>query len=364
MLMLAEMGFSVYLGTEIEKTECVIRKAEKAGAKYVFTSLNISEEKEEKDKKLAHIADICRERNLNLIVDINRATKDIIDMKLENIYFRIDDGLSKEEILKICKLHKIVLNASTVTSEELEFYKRNGADFSKILSLHNFYPKKFTGISRKYLREQNMKYKEYGIKTMAFVPGDELRGPIYEGLPTVEEHRDRRFLTSCLDLITLHTDIVLIGDIDVCDEKWDEMGYLSRGVIPLRNTDNILTGEIFYDRQDSSEYVVRFAVTGIGETRRKFSEYMLKKLEESGITYEILEKSHEKSKNSIRKGDILLSNKKYLRYEGEVEIALQNLGEDKKRYIISKVVKEDIELLDYISIMKKCIFVKKVKNKI
>ena len=30
MLMLAEMGFSVYLGTEIEKTECVIRKAEKA----------------------------------------------------------------------------------------------------------------------------------------------------------------------------------------------------------------------------------------------------------------------------------------------------------------------------------------------
>ncbi len=362
--MLAETGFSVYLGTEIEKTECIISKAEKAGAKYVFTSLNISEEKEEKYKKLAHIADICRERKLNLIVDINRTTKGIVDMNLENIYFRIDDGLSKEEVLKICRLHKIVLNASTVTSEELEFYKRNGADFSKILSLHNFYPKKFTGISRTYLKEQNMKYRQYGIKTMAFVPGDELRGPVYEGLPTVEEHRDRRFLSSCLDLISLDTDIVLIGDIDVCDEKWDEMGYLSRGVIPLRNTDDILTDEIFSDRQDSSEYVVRFAVTGIGETRRKFSEYILKKLKESGITYEILEKNHKRSRGSIRKGDILLSNRKYLRYEGEIEIALQNLGEDNKRDVISRVIKEDIELLDYIRIMKKCIFVKKVKKKI
>ena len=362
-MILAEMGFSVYLGTEIEKTECVIRKAEKAGAKYVFTSLNIAEEKAEKDRRLAHIADICRERNLNLIVDINKTTKGIIDMKLENIYFRIDDGLSKEEILKICRVHKIVLNASTVTFEELEFYKKNGADFSKILSLHNFYPKKFTGISRKYLKEQNMKYREYGIKTMAFVPGDQLRGPVYEGLPTVEEHRGMRFLSSCLDLISLYTDIVLVGDIDVCNEKWDEMGYLSRGIIPLRNTDDILTGEVFSDRRDSSEYVVRFTVTGLGDTRRKFSEHILKKLEKSGITYEILKKSHEKTKASIKRGDILLSNREYLRYEGEIEIALQNLGEDKKRYIISRVIKEDIELLDYISIMKKCIFVKKNKEK-
>ena len=47
-------GFSVYLGTEIEKTAGIIKKAEKAGAEYVFTSLNISEEKTDKEKKSYH----------------------------------------------------------------------------------------------------------------------------------------------------------------------------------------------------------------------------------------------------------------------------------------------------------------------
>jgi outer surface protein len=46
-----------------------------------------------------------------------------------------------------------------------------------------------------------------------------------------------------------------------------------------------------------------------------------------------------------------------LRYEGELEIALKNLGTDEKRSIVSKIVEKDIELLDYISIVKKFEFI-------
>ncbi len=356
--MLIETGFSVYLGTPKKKTEEIIKKAENAGAKYVFTSLNIQEEKVEKKKKLLHIIDICKEKSLNLIVDINQTTKDILDQNLENVYFRIDDGISREEILKMSRDCKIVLNASTVTVEDLDYFKEKGADFSNILSLHNFYPKRFTGISRGYLKEQNLKYRKYGIRTMGFVPGDDLRGPLYEGLPTVEEHRNKRFLTSCLDLISLHTDIVLIGDVDVCDKKWEELGYLGKGIIPLRNRDEILTGEVFSDRWDSSEYVIRFMVSEIGGTRKEFFQYIIERLGESGLVYEKLEKEYGAENKLIKRGDILLSNRKYLRYEGEVEIALKDLGNDEKRCIISKVIKEDIELLDYVNILKKCIFIK------
>ena len=66
---------------------------------------------------------------------------------------------------------------------------------------------------------------------MAFVKGDELRGPVYEGLPTVEEHRNMRLLTSCLDLLALSTDVILIGDVDLSDENWKEFGYFSKGII-------------------------------------------------------------------------------------------------------------------------------------
>ena len=191
---------------------------------------------------------------------------------------------------------------------------------------------------------------------MAFVKGDELRKPIYEGLPTVEEHRKMRFLKSCFDLLSLNTDIILIGDIDLSCEHWKEFGYLNKGVIPLRNSCGILTDRIFQDRTDSSEYVVRAVSDGnIGETRKKFCEYITKELAKYKIDIEKIS-----TENPIKRGDILVSNSKYMRYEGELEIALKNLGTDEKRCTISKVIEEDIELLDYINILKKFEFLKNI----
>ena len=188
---------------------------------------------------------------------------------------------------------------------------------------------------------------------MAFVKGDELRGPVYEGLPTVEEHRNMRFLTSCLDLLALNTDVILIGDVDLSDENWKEFGYFSKGIIPLKNEHNILTDKVFQDRRDSSEYVVRAAAGGnLGETRKDFCEYIRKELAEDNIDIEKIS-----SDIPIKKGDVLVSNSKYLRYEGELEIALKNLDTDQKRCIVSKITEEDMELLDYINIVKKFEFI-------
>ena len=348
-----ETGFSVYLSTGKEKNEKIIEKAVKAGVKYVFTSLNISEEKVNKQSELEKIIRLCTEQNLNLIVDINSTTKDIANLNSENVYLRIDDGFTVDEILNLSEKNKIVLNASTVTEEELEYMKLRNAKFFNMLSLHNFYPKRFTGISKKYLLEQNLKYKKYGIGTMAFVKGDELRGPVYEGLPTVEEHRNIRFLTSCLDLLSLSTDVILVGDINLSDENWNEFGYFSKGIIPLKNEHDILTDKVFQDRRDSSEYVVRATAGGnIGETRKNFCEYVRKEL--TGYSIDIEKIS---SVIPIKKGDIIISNSKYLRYEGELEIALKNLGTDEKRCIVSKIIEKDMELLDYVNIVKKFEFI-------
>ena len=49
---------------------------------------------------------------------------------------------------------------------------------------------------------------------MAFIPGDgEKRGPLYEGLPTLEKHRNMRPLEAYLELVQeCDVDKVLIGD--------------------------------------------------------------------------------------------------------------------------------------------------------
>lgn len=48
-----------------------------------------------------------------------------------------------------------------------------------------------TGISRQFFRKQTQMFKQYGLKVQAFFAGNEnLRGPLHEGLPTLEYQRN------------------------------------------------------------------------------------------------------------------------------------------------------------------------------
>ena len=337
-------GISLYLSTDIQKNIEVINKASMSGVKFAFTSLNILEENNiDKSDRLYKLIELCSSNDINLIVDINEYTNSNIFSNLKNVYLRLDDGYSLDEI---SKKNMIVLNASTITKNDLKYLKNKGIDFNNVLALHNYYPKKYTGIGEKYFLEQNEKYNEFGIKTMAFVAGDLKRGPVFEGLPTLENTREKRFVTSVLKLISLKTDIVLVGDIDLSDKNWEYFKYIAKGIVPIRIIDNILNDTVFENRIDYSEYLIRSKIPkSIGKTRKEFKEYIQKNL-----------KDIKKENGEIKKGDILLSNEKYLRYEGELEIALKNLGLDEKRDIVSRVYDEDIELLDYISIITKFIF--------
>ena len=340
-------GISLYLSTDIQKNIEVINKASMSGVKFAFTSLNILEENNiDKSDRLYKLIELCSSNDINLIVDINEYTNSSIFSNLKNVYLRIDDGYSLDEIYELSKKNMIVLNASTITKNDLKYLKNKGIDFNNVLALHNYYPKKYTGIGEKYFLEQNEKYNEFGIKTMAFVAGDLKRGPVFEGLPTLENTREKRFVSSVLKLISLKTDIVLVGDIDLSDKNWEYFKYISKGIVPIRIIDNILNDTVFENRIDYSEYLIRSKIPkNIGKTRKEFKEYIQKNL-----------KDVKKENGEIKKGDILLSNEKYLRYEGELEIALKNLGLDEKRDIVSRVYDEDIELLDYISIITKFIF--------
>lgn len=134
---------------------------------------------------------------------------------------------------------------------------------------------------------------------------------------------------------------MLIGDIDLLDENWEQLAYLSKGIIPISIERKVLTDIVFEDRKDSSDYVIRNKV----DNREKFRKYIL----------ENINISHLVTNKEIKKGDILISNEKYKRYYGELEIALKNLGFDEKRDVISRVVDYDLELLKYISKFKKFI---------
>jgi len=52
-----------------------------------------------------------------------------------------------------------------------------------------------------------------GFKLLAFIPGDaDKRGPIYEGLPTLESHRYMAPCAAFISLLSYDIDGVFIGD--------------------------------------------------------------------------------------------------------------------------------------------------------
>ena len=57
-----------------------------------------------------------------------------------------------------------------------------------------------------------------------------------------------------------------------------------------------------------------------------------------------------KPTNTIERkvGTITIDNEKYLRYNGEIQIALQDLKADERVNVLGKVVDEEIPLLKYI----------------
>ncbi len=337
-------GISLYFSNGIEKNIRLIKKAVENGVKYAFTSLHIPEETGvDYCDHIQKLLGVCKEANLNLIVDVGPETleklgiKHLGDLKdLGITHVRLDYGFDAEETVQISKTFHVVFNASTITEEELWKWKTCGADFTRFAACHNFYPKQFTGLSLRQTREINQRLKYLGFATMAFVPGNrELRGPLFEGLPTIEEHRERKHEV-LLNMLELYydglCDVVLTGDVDAEEKDWKDINCLSHDYVELKAevlpSYEFIRDIIHHDRPDSSVYVIRSQ-----ESRQ----------------YKLEIKPGEESNAQIRKqGSICISNENYLRYMGELEIARIDLPEEDRVNIIGQVHDTHIKYLPYI----------------
>lgn len=328
-----EFGISIYLSNGIEKNSKYLENAKQFNSSFVFTTINMPEENDELKKDINDTVKLCEKIGAKLIVDINKKSQKYVK-DYENVYYRIDDGLTNDEIIQLSKNYYIVLNSTTLDESDLEYFKMKGVDFSKIYSLHNYYPKVYTGVSLEFAKSRNELYKKYGLKTMAFIPGDVKREPLYMGLPTVEEHRNKDIIESILELLSIDTDVIMLGDLDLSKENWERLDYLLKGVVPIRINRDILKNKVFENRKDYSNYVVR------------------------DMKRDTILNNMQIIKHKICKGDILVTGGTCGRYMGDLEIALKDLEDvNDGRAVVASVKEFDIPLLDYLSVVRKFVFI-------
>lgn len=340
------LGLSVFLGEGLKaETKSYLETLQQAGFSSVFTSLHIPEEDatlyRERLETLGYWTqalqmDLTADISGKALEKIGLTIADPVSIKQTGITsLRVDDGFSNREIADLSHHLKVALNASTIDEEDVQELIDDGADFKQLTAFHNYYPRPETGLDKKVLIQKNHWLKSIGFRVAAFVPGDKtFRGPLYQHLPTLEEHRERHPLASAIELQKdCLTDDVYIGDpmikaftIRQFQSYHKNKTYLLR-VRPVADSQwfDFILGQ-HQNRRDPARDVIRSAgarlnIHGTVEPQHTF----------------------------IRtKGSVTIDNCLYGRYMGETQIVVSDLPADEKVNVAAQVIQEDRDLLQLI----------------
>lgn len=338
-------GVSVYLSSfEQQKRFLEQLRGEDV---YIFTSFHITEEidkyggyeiyKNEILKMIAYLKD----RKFIVVADISRktlrifqcATIEELSKSLKIDILRIDYGFTKDEIRKASENVRLAINASTVTEFEAE---RIVEVMPKPLALHNYYPRPETGLSEEVYMRKSQKLEKIGFEIGAFIAGDtDKRGPIGEGLPTLEHQRYLNPYISALEMfIKFETFFVFLSDLDMQIYDYNlifeyQKDNILRIPIVLDEKYSYLYDQIFTIREDSGAYAYRF------KESREYSMANSKGVERGNCV--------------IREvGMLTMDNDAYARYAGEIQLIYKELPSDEKVNVIGKVAKEYLGLMPLI----------------
>ncbi len=340
------LGCSVYLNRNQQDYNLqYLAKLAKLGFQGVFTSLHIPEEDASQYLDLLQkIGQQCQRYHLSLAVDVSgqaleKLGLNILDLaqlkRLGISCIRPDYGIDEVTIAQLSQQMEVALNASTLTEQNLISLKEAGANFQQMEAWHNYYPRPETGLSTEYFRQKNDFLKAAGLKVMAFVPGNlNHRGPLHQGLPTLESHRPLNPFAAFLELVQgYYLDKIYVADPGLTDFSLSQFQhYFKDQTILLRGQK--LGGDANMDwpgrqhnRQDPGAYAIR------SQEARHFYQ---------GIE---IEPQHTIDRP---RGAVTVDNRRYQRYQGEVQIVRRDLPADAKVNVLGYIHPDDCAVLDWI----------------
>ena len=343
------VGYSVYY-TQFEKLKEKLPALYRGGSS-IFTSFHIGEESgSEYVSGMEKMCSFLHSIGYKITGDVSKRTlsvfgeTDIVHFaaRMHISVLRIDCGFSVEEIASIAKQMPVCINASTVSIQDAAVISK---DAVKVYALHNFYPRPETALDELFFCKKNAEFNQYGIEAAAFIPGDILlRGPIFEGLPTLEKHRGTAPWAAFCDMCeTYNVRKIIVGDGIISPQQLEYIdSYCKDGIINIPvdfcKSRTALYGSVFTIRGDSPAWLMR--------------------MEESRLYACAGEKINPENCSERKRGCITMDNIGYKRYSGEIQILKKDFPADSRVNVIGSVSEKYLLLLDAASNGSKIRFVR------
>ncbi|MGT2756990.1 DUF871 domain-containing protein [Streptococcus ovuberis] len=346
---MVKLGFSLYPeGQDLERMFAYIDGFKGYDCERVFLSLlQLGVDDKETFDHYRRIVAYCQQAGFRVFADLNPDfikkmgwEDDLIGRAaafgLSGI--RLDESYDDDQLVELTKNAlgiQIELNMST-EPDLLDRLRTKGANFSQITACHNFYPRRFTGLGTTYFQNISQAYSNYGIERAAFISAKTATTgpwPVFEGLPTLEMHRDLPIhaqykwlaATGLVDHIIISNQFISAEELASIVQN-DTMTFdvqLSEG---LSEVEVAIVTEPHAYRGDVSDYVVR----STGHRARYSQARILPR----------------QAGQAVKRGTILIDNQDYARYCGELQLALMEFTASHKTNLVGQICDYDLPLLD------------------
>lgn len=357
-----QLGISIYVDqSTVEENIRYIEKAYECGFRRIFTCLISAEAEGQFINDFKKVVGHARDLGYEIVADVSPDVFKALEIKWSDLSIfkswgltgiRLDLGFSgmEESFMSFDDADlAIELNMSNGTRylDNILSYMPKTVN---IIGCHNFYPHRYTGLSREHFLMCSKQFKDKNIRTAAFVSSSGTIGPwpVSEGLSTLEEHRELPIDVQAKDLYnTGLIDDVIIANAFASDKELESLGNLNRYMLELKVSEKAVLNDVekaiiytepHFNRGDVSEYMIRST-----QSRVKYK----------GERFEL-----KNPKKTIEPGDVILESELYKRYAGELQIAIKEMVNSGKSSVVASVVEEEKYLLSNIKPWQKFRFVK------
>lgn len=255
---------------------------------------------------------------------------------------RLDLGMSDLEEAALAKNSdgiKICINGAAA-SDHVGALLECGAPREALVGCHNYYPHRYTGVSLDYFMRGTEHWARRGMRLQTFVSSSSPKAfgpwPVTEGLPTLEMHRDLPIETQLKHYVMMGcVSDVLVGN---CFATEDELMAMERA-----NSDRVRFTTRLVD--GLPEDMARRLGMDLSVRGDCTSGYMVRTLESR------MDPAPVEPFNTvdIERGDVIVDNRLYGQYAGEVQIALAPMKNSGKTNVVGHIDEREHVLLDYLS---------------